>query len=74
MSNDIRAVLDDETEAIRKRLNAEGWTDSEIIRRAIQALSASIAPKRQFTGAGKYDSGITDLASNKKYLDGLGES
>lgn len=74
MDCDIHAILDDETEAIRQRLLAEGWTDSEIVRRAIQALAISTLEKRQFTGMGKYDSGIADLATNKDYLDGMGQS
>lgn len=75
MSEVIHALLDEETQAIRERLKAQGWTDLEIIRRGIQALAAVTLSqqKRQFTGAGKYDSGITDLATNKKYLEGLGE-
>jgi hypothetical protein len=28
----------------------------------------------KFTGAGKFDSGIPDLATNKKYMEGFGKS
>jgi hypothetical protein len=58
MSNEIHAVLDEESEAIRKRLNAEGWTDSEIVHRAIRALAASTQQKRQFTGVGNMIQGL----------------
>ena len=76
MSSSIHARLDDDTKVMRDQLKkAEGWSDSEIVRRGIKLLAA-VTPskgKRQFTGAGKYDSGITDLASNKAYLEGLGQ-
>ena len=76
MSNSIHARLDDDTQEMRDQLKkTEGWTDSEIIRRGIKLL-ASVTPvkgKRQFTGIGKYDSGVSDLASNKKHLEGFGK-
>jgi hypothetical protein len=76
MSNSIHARLDDDTQEMRDQLKkAEGWTDSEIVRRAIKLLAA-VTPakgKRQFTGVGKYDSGVSDLASNKKHLEGFGK-
>jgi hypothetical protein len=77
MSSSIHARLDKETEALRDQLKqSEGWTDSEIVRRGI-ALLASVTPKkgkRRFAGAGKYDSGIPDLSTNKAYMEGFGES
>lgn len=78
MPASIHARLDDETDALREELKRrEGWTDSEIVRRGIQAL-AQIAPntkkKRKFRGVGKYRSGVPDLATNPKYLEGFGGS
>lgn len=76
MSSSIHARLDDDTKVMRDELKkAEGWTDSEIVRRGIKLLAA-VTPtkgKRKFTGAGKYDSGIPDLASNKDHLEGFGK-
>jgi hypothetical protein len=78
MANSIQARLDDETESMRERLKATtGWTDSEIIRRGIKLLAAvtpAKARKGRFTGVGKYDSGIPDLATNPKHMEGFGES
>lgn len=76
MATTIHARLDDETEALRDQLKkAAGLTDSEIVRRGIQAL-ASVTPairRRRFRGAGKYNSGIPDLATNPKHMEGFGE-
>ena len=76
MAHSIHARLDDETETIREALKkAQGWSDSEIVRRGIKLL-ASVTPtvkKRRLRGVGKYDSGIPDLATNKKYMEGFGQ-
>lgn len=76
MATTIHARLDDETEALRDQLKkSAGMTDSEIVRRGIQVL-ASVTPaikKRKFRGVGKYNSGIPDLATNPKHLEGFGE-
>jgi hypothetical protein len=72
----IHARLDEETEELRAQLKkTAGWSDSEIVRRGIKVL-ASVTPalkKRKFRGVGKYKSGLRDLATNKKYMEGFGE-
>lgn len=77
MANSIHARLDEDTEAIRDDLKrTQGWTDSEIVRRGIKLL-ASVTPqkgRRKFTGEGKYASGIADLSTNKKHMEGFGKS
>lgn len=78
MATSIHARLDDETDALREQLKkSKGWTDSEIVRRGIKLL-ASMTPKktrrRPFIGEGKYSSGIPDLATNKKHMEGFGKS
>jgi hypothetical protein len=76
MSCTIHARLDEETEALRAELKKRsGWTDSEIVRQGIKVLAA-VTPagkKRSLRGAGKYRSGVPDLATNKKYMEGFGE-
>jgi hypothetical protein len=77
MSNSIHARLDETTAEIRDQLKkSEGWTDSEIVRRGIKLLAA-VTPKKtkknRFRGVGKYHSGISDLATNKKHMEGFGE-
>ncbi len=77
MAASIHARLDNETDAMRQELKrTQGWTDSEIVRRGIQLL-ASATPtqaKRKLRGVGKYNFGISDLATNPKYMEGFGES
>lgn len=77
MAASIHARLDDDTAALRDELKrSEGWTDSEIVRRAIKLLAAATPPtkRRKFAGAGKYHSGIPDLATNKAHMEGFGKS
>jgi hypothetical protein len=78
MSASIHARLDQQTDALREELKRrEGWTDSEIVRRGIQALALitpTVSKKRKFRGVGKYHFGVTDLATNPKYMEGFGES
>lgn len=76
MSKVIQARLDDETAAIRDELRSRlGWTDARIVREAIKMLASvtpGAQPKRKLRGIGKYDSGISDLGSNEKHLEGFG--
>jgi len=76
MSRVVQARLDDETELLRSRLQQQlGLSNSEIVRRGIRLL-ASMTPRPgepKFSGIGKYDSGIPDLATNKAHLEGFGE-
>jgi hypothetical protein len=72
MSNMIQAVLDAKTESIRKRLqNQLGWTDSQVVREGITALSPLVKTKgkRKIIGQGKFNSGVPDLATNRGHLD-----
>jgi hypothetical protein len=76
MSKTIQARLDDATaEKCDQLQKSHGWTDSEIVRRGIELLASTTpAPKkRKFRGVGKYNSGIPDLATNKKHLEGFGQ-
>ncbi len=76
MAHTIHARLDEATEEMRDRLKqSEGWTDSEIVRRGITLLAAATpaGKKRKFRGVGKYHSGVPDLATNKKYMEGFGQ-
>ena len=77
MSRVVQARLDEETESLRSQLQQQlGWSNSKIVREGIKLLSA-LTPKkgkRKIIGAGKYDSGVPDLASNPKYMEGFGES
>jgi hypothetical protein len=75
MSKVIQARLDAKTDGIRKQLQKQlGWTDSQVVREGITLLSPLIKTggKRKIVGQGKFNSGIPDLATNKKHLEDYG--
>lgn len=75
MSRVIHARLDEEAEAVREKLARRlGWNDSQIVREGIKALAGRILPERKRTivGLGQFRSGISDLGSSKKHLEGFG--
>lgn len=77
MSTSIHARLDQETATLRAELRLQlGLSDSDIVREGIRALAPRLAnkPRRKFTGEGKYSSGVPDLATNKKHMQGFGRS
>lgn len=76
MSRIIQARIDEETESLLSQLQLRlGWSDSQIVREGIKALGVLSAPSRRkkIVGLGKFSSGVTDLASNKKHLKGYGK-
>lgn len=77
MKTSVQARLDEESQAALDRLaRANGWTASRVIRESILFMDENRAakPRRKMIGVGEFDSGISDLATNKKYLEDLGVS
>lgn len=77
MNTVVQARLDEEAQAALGRLlRANGWSVSKAVREGILSLAARAEQAKpiKIVGLGKYDSGISDLASNKKHLAGLGLS
>lgn len=75
MSSVIHARLDRDTDTLRDQLRKQlGWSDSEIVREGIKALSPLVRNrgKRKIAGLGRFKSNVTDLGSNKKHLQGFG--
>jgi hypothetical protein len=73
----VHARLDPETEALLVRLRRRlGESDSEILRKAIRHLARGTQPTRgpRIIGLGKFASGIEDLGSNERHLEGFGSS
>lgn len=69
--------LDPETRRVLDGLvKREGLTTSEILRKGIHlvAKEAEQAPGIEIHGLGEFDFGITDLSTNKKYMEGFGRS
>jgi hypothetical protein len=77
MNRMVQARLDAKTERLLVRLRRQtGANDSEIVRRGIEALSRALPQPspRSIRGLGQFDSGCSDLGSNKDHLAGFGRS
>lgn len=76
MTTTVQARLDEETQAALERLRRSGLRTSDVIRKGIHlvAKEAEGRPPLKLIGLGKYDFGVADLATNKRYLAGLGRS
>lgn len=70
----VQARLDEETQEVLDRLvRRHGWTPSKIIREGIRLVEKQDDPTPKLIGLGKYDSGIPDLATNKKRMEDFGK-
>jgi hypothetical protein len=71
----VQTRLDHETQSLLDRLvNEAGLTTSEVLRKGIKLVAATELPQRRrgLIGVGMYDSGIPDLATNKKHMEDFG--
>ncbi len=69
--------LDPETRRVLDSLaKRKGWTTSEVLRKGIHlvAKEASEAQPVKIHGLGEFDFGVSDLSTNKKYMEGFGRS
>jgi hypothetical protein len=77
MKMTVQARLDEESQTALKQLSRQlGWSPSRIVREGIRLMvqhhRLTPSKKRKFIGVGEFDSGISDLGSNKKHLEGYG--
>ena len=75
MKTSVQARLDEETQAALDGLVREnGWTASQAIRQCILVTAEQRAtkPRPRLIGIGMFSSGLGDLATNKKYMEGFG--
>ena len=75
MDKVVHARLDEETRGILERLRRRtGLNDSDIVRAGIRALAELTLPsrRRRPVGVGKFASGIPDLGSDERHLEGFG--
>ena len=77
MTDIVHARLDANTRKILQRLKRRyGWSDSEVVRQGIRVLSETQLPPQdrcdQIVGLGKFESGMSDLGSNKQHLRHFG--
>jgi hypothetical protein len=51
-----------------------GWSQSRVVREAVKLLAKhyGLSPTKEVIGVGRFASGLSDQASNKNYLRGLG--
>ena len=75
MAATVQARLDEESAAALETLERRlGLTSSQIVRTSLRLMVEHYpAPqKKKFLGIGEFDSGIGDLATNKKHMQGFG--
>lgn len=73
----MQTRLDDKTKEVLDGLvKRKGWTASEVLRKGIHlvAREAEEAPRIRIHGLGEFDFGVSDLSTNKKYMEGFGGS
>ena len=75
MEKTTQARLDEETAAALDRLSTQlGITRSEVIREGLRIMAKQHPAGKplKIIGAAKYDSGVGDLSTNKKHMEGFG--
>jgi hypothetical protein len=77
MSTVVQARLDEEAqEALATVIKRNGWSTSQAVREGLRLLvkqQGGDAASRMI-GIGIFASGLPDMGSNKKYLEGLGSN
>jgi Arc/MetJ-type ribon-helix-helix transcriptional regulator len=75
MAKIVHARLNAESEELLSKLERSlGLNQSEVIREALKSLASQTSKKRKrrIIGLGEFRSGIPDLSTNKKHLEGFG--
>ena len=77
MKTSVQARLDEESAAALETLERRlGLNSSEVVRASLRLMvkqhSGTQKKRPKFLGIGKFDSGVTDLSTNKKYMEGFG--
>src|SRR5579872_1505453 len=71
----VQARLDRRSQAALERLVKHlGWSPSKVVREGVGLLPACYGTpsRRKVVGTGRFASGLTDLGSNEKRLEGFG--
>lgn len=75
MKKTVQARLDRQSRLDLDRLVQHlGWSPSRVVREGLRLLAACYGRRRRgrVIGIGRFASGVADLGSNKKHLDGFG--
>ena len=76
MKTTVQARLDRQSRADLKRLEERlGWNRSRVVREGLRLLAACYGngSGRKVIGVGRFSSGLPDLGSSKKHLEGFGQ-
>jgi hypothetical protein len=75
MKANVQARLDRQTQiALERLVHRLGWSPSRVIREGVHVLAACYGSPsaKRVIGVGRFTSGLPDLGSNKKHLQGFG--
>jgi hypothetical protein len=74
MATKVQVRLDEAAEAALELLQRRGLSTSEVLRKGIHLMVKEVGADKpiEIIGLGKYDSGIKDLSTNKRYMEGFG--
>jgi hypothetical protein len=75
MKTSVQARLDPESQAALDDLVRRlGWSPSRVVRESLRLMERqhAAAPRRRLIGIGLCDSGVSDLATNKKHMEDFG--
>jgi len=77
MKHAVQARLDEESQlALDRLVQRLGWSPSRVVRESLRlmVLHYDTAPKKlKIAGIGEFDSGVPDLGSNRRHLEGFGQ-
>lgn len=71
----VQARLDPEArQALDGLVRRLGWSPSKVVRESLRLMNRhhSAAPRRRVIGVGRFASGLPDLGSNKRHMEGFG--
>ena len=75
MKSNVQARLDRQSQvALEELVRRLGWSPSRVVREGLRLLSTCYgkAPAKRVIGVGRFASGIPDLGSTEKHLQGFG--
>lgn len=75
MKSTVQARLDEESAAALETLELRlGMSSSQIVRASLCLMlqQQATSKPRRIIGQGEFDSGVGDLATNKKHMEGFG--
>jgi hypothetical protein len=71
----VQARLDPEAQqALDVLVRRLGWSPSRVVRESLRLMGRhhSASPRRRVIGVGTFHSGLLDLGSNKRHMQGFG--